>query len=278
MKIKLLVLFLTFSGLTIAQIPTETLEVTIHYYENYPFAFQGKSGKLEGIEVEIFQAFEKWAEERKGIRIQSNYISYSVFGNAYRRVRSEVANNHIGMASVSVTPKRQEEVDFSSPYLKNKSLLVSGGYAPALYYTSEIGDKFSEMTALTIQASIHEGNLFLIRDEHFPEMKIEYRESAMDIIDIVARNDNYFAYVDIVSFWYYVTTKSDGYIKIQRAAQTEDEYFGFVFPKGESKLKTLFNEFMDGGFGFVSSKVYDRIIQKHLGDDIRKYVDAGSLE
>jgi len=278
MKQKILFFFMLISGMAMGQIPTESLEVTIHYYENYPFAYQGKSGKLEGIEVEIFQAFEKWAEDRKGIRIQSNYISYSVFGNAYRRVRSEVSNNHIGMASVSVTPKRQEEVDFSSPYLKNKSLLVSGGYAPTLYSIDEIAEKFKDLTALTIQASIHEGNLLQIKKDHFPDMNIEYRESAMDIIDIVARNDGYFAYVDIVSFWYYVTTKSDGYIKIQRAAQTEDEYFGFVFPMGESKLKSLFNEFMDGGFGFVSSKVYDRIIQKHLGDDIRKYVDAGSID
>jgi putative glutamine transport system substrate-binding protein len=261
-----------------AQIPTETLEVTIHYYENYPFAYKSKSGKMEGIEIDIFKAFEKWAEERKGIRIQSNFIPYTVFGNAYRRVRAEKDGNHIGMATVSITADRQKEIDFSSPYLKNKSLLVSGGHSPTLYAIDEIAEKFKDHTALTIQASIHEANLMNIKRDYFPDMKIDYRSSANDIIDIVARNEGHFAYVDIVSFWYYVSSKTDGYVKIQRAAQTEDEYFGFIFPLVDSKLKSLFNEFMDGGFGFVASKVYDRIIQNYLGDDIRKYVDAGKLD
>ena len=261
-----------------AQIPTESIDATVHYYENFPFSYTSKSGKLEGIEIDIFRAFEKWAEERKGIRINSNYVSYSEFGNAYRRVKSEVNSNHIGMATVSITAKRQAEVDFSSPYLRNKSLLVSGGFAPTLSSLDEIASKFSPLTALTIQASIHEANLLRIKAEHFPDMKIEYRASANDIIDIVARNDGYFAFVDIVSFWYYVSTRADGYIKIQRGVSSEDEHFGFIFPKGDSRLKELFNEFMDGGFGFVASKAYEGIIQNYLGEDIRKYVDAGALE
>lgn len=274
----LILLAILFFNFLPAQIPTQTIEVTIHYYLNYPFAYKSKSGKIEGIEIDIFNAFEKWVEERKGIRIQSNFIPYTVFGNAYRRVRAETEGNHIGMATVSITADRQKEIDFSSPYLRNKSLLVSGGNSPTLYSIDEIDDKFKDHTALTIQASIHEANLKNIKAEYYSNMNIEYRSSANDIIDIVARNEGYFAYVDIVSFWHYVSSRSDGYIKIQRAAQTEDENFGFIFPKGDSELKTLFNEFMDGGFGFVASKVYDRIIQNYLGDDIRKYVDAGKLD
>jgi len=261
-----------------AQIPTESLEVTVHFYENAPFSYRGASGDLEGIEIDIFKAFEKWAEERKGVRIQSNYVSYAVFGNAYRRVSGEVGANHIGMATVSITPERLKDVDFSSPYMHNKSLMVSGGNAPTLHSVDEIAQKFNHLTALTIQASIHEVALKRIQNQYFPELKLDYRYAAMDIIDIIARNDGYFAFVDIVSFWNYVRSRADGYIKIQRAVATENESFGFIFPKGDSRLKELFNEFMDGGFGFVASKAYEKILIKYLDQDVLKYVDASQLD
>ncbi len=261
-----------------AQIPTESLEVTVHFYENAPFSYRNNEGNLEGIEIDIFREFEKWAEERKGIRIQSNYVSYEVFGNAYRRVSGEIGGNHIGMATVSITPERLKDVDFSSPYLHNKSLMVSGGNAPTLHTVDEIEQKFSGLTALTIQASIHEAALKRIQSQYFPTLKLDYRYSALDIIDIVARNDGYFAFVDIVSFWNYVRSRADGYIKIQRAVATENESFGFIFPKGETRLKELFNEFMDGGFGFVASKAYEKILIKYLDQDVLKYVDASQLD
>lgn len=258
-----------------SQIPSETLDVTVHYYDNEPFAYKSKSGKLEGIEIDIFSAFERWAEDRKGIRINPNFVPYSVFGNAYRRVKSEIGGNHIGMATVTITESRRKEVDFSSPYLRNRSILISGGYAPMLHNIEEIGQKFKGMTALAVQSSIHEELLKNIRANYFPDMNIEYRNSITDIIDIIARNEGYFGYVDIVSYWAYVSSKSDGYVKIQRAAGMDQEYIGFIFPKGQSRLKELFNEFMDAGFGFISSKTYEKIILSYLGPEMLKYVDVG---
>ncbi len=275
-KLLLHFLLLLFPLAIFAQEKNSPIMVNVHYFDNYPFAFKDKQGKLAGIEVEIFAAFQKWALEKKGIVVKTNFKSQPTFDGVLNAVKDAKNEAVIGMGSISITPQRETLFDFSSPYLKNKSFLVSEGSAPTLLNVGDLKTQFAGYKALTIKGSIHEENLLAIKAVYQPNLVIEYRNTPAEILKEIAKKSNYFAYVDLITYWYFVNNEQDGFIKIQRITNAKDDYFGFLFQEGDTKISPLFNEFMDAGFGFASSKVYQQIIEKYLGADIIQFANISN--
>ena len=99
--------------------------LTVNYFSNSPMLSQdGES--MKGIEYDILLEFKNWMQENKGIAIDYKFEAFDEFETMYNRIKDS-QGNMIGAGTIAISSKREGEVDFSAPYLKNVSILVSSG-------------------------------------------------------------------------------------------------------------------------------------------------------
>lgn len=239
--------------------------LNIYYYENEPYAFSGKNGKVEGIEIDIINEIVKWSKSEKNLELEVKYKKYDEFSIFYDDVKNAKLNV-IGLGSVTIIPERKEEIKFSAPYLKNVSVLISDGIIPTAKSMEDLYVLFSGLTGVTIKESIHEIHLDSLSKKMGGGRPYAYVGDAMDIPKKIKESTKYYGYIDVISFWKYLKT-SNQYVKMHKVANKEDEHFGFIMHK-ESDWDKLTNEFFESGFGFTSTKRYREILQKYLGSEI----------
>lgn len=245
--------------------------LTVLYHHNSPFAYLNAKNKLSGIEADILDYFKQWLWETKKINLTINYQKAADFINMYQEVKSS-EGNVMGMGTVSITEERASEVQFSSPYLKNISVLITDGSVPTLRTQDDIKASFSGLTPVTIKGSVHEIHAMKIVKMAESSVTPLYVSNPMDIPNKIKESSKYFGYIDIISYWTYVKSSSE-YIKMHRIANVEQEKFGFIFPL-DSDWTIIFNEFFESGFGFTSTKDYRLILEKHLGYEILNKVEV----
>lgn len=240
----------------------DTLKVS--YQENYPMCYKTASGDLKGIEVEILEEYIKWMKVKKGTSFVVSYTPNSNFEALYSGVKGG-KNNVIGMGMVTITDERKKDISFSSPYFKNVSVLVTNGNAPSISKNSMGFKALSQMSCLTVKNSTHQKYVNELTKQN-PTIKVGFEENQQKVLETISSNKINFGYVDIISFWYFVT-KNPQYIKFQKPFNKDNEFFGYIFPKN-FKYENSLNEFFESGFGFTSTKVYKQILENHLGYEI----------
>ena len=130
---------------------TKSGSLNVQYHNNYPYSYADADGEAAGIEIDIINQFAKWLKDKKGIDIKVNFERSDDFAKFYEKVKINKAVS-IGAGSVTVTPERAREVKFSSPYLKNKPVLVSSVMKATLSDVRNIGKEFNGMTAVIVRA------------------------------------------------------------------------------------------------------------------------------
>lgn len=278
--ILLFINLLFFSHLIIAQKTNTWAEIsqkksgtiTVHCLEQRPFCYKEKSGKWTGIEIDIMNEFVKWLKNKKDVNVKVEYKNYNKFNDVYQTVKNSTDAATFGLSTVTITPERNQEIDFSAPYLKNKSLMVSSGTAPTLLKIDEIAEKFANMTAVTVKNSVHEHDIQVIKDKYLPNLNIEYVDAPTQILQKLAGDKKYFAYVDLLTFWDFVKNNPKAYVKLQRASIISNENYGFILPKN-SDWTPVINEFFEAGFGFTATKMYRNILETHLGFEVISTVE-----
>jgi len=247
-------------------------ELIVHYLDNFPFAYTNADGELTGIEVDIVGQFSLWLKKVKGFSdVKVVYMPYTDFAKVYETTR-DGKGAHIGLASVTITKERQQEVSFSAPYLKNSSLLISNTEIPSLRQYDDIPKTFAEMTAVVNRGTVLEKQLMEIKKKHYPTMRVTYADRPADVVKMVAESKSkYFGYVDLLTYWAYLKQQPAN-LKIHRIATLDQQRFAFVLPKG-SDWEQAFAEFFESGFGFTATEAYADILQKHLGYEVVKSVE-----
>ncbi|MAY84987.1 MAG: hypothetical protein CMP59_12730 [Flavobacteriales bacterium] len=244
-----------------------TLEV--HYFESEPICFV-EEGKLKGIEIEILERFAQWLQDHKGVSISLNYTKHEAFDDLYNSIKA-AKGSHIGVGTITRTRKRELEVDFSAPYLRNVSVLVSAAPVKTARSQQELKELLINMEAYTIKGSIHEEHLQALYDGFGIAPKINYVKDPVEIFEKIKESPRNLGYVDVITFWKYIKS-ADEPIKMHKIANSNDEYFGFIFPKN-SGWAFEFNEFFESGFGFTSTKEYHKILEKYLSYEIMNSVE-----
>lgn len=239
--------------------------LNVQYLNNYPYAYADADGEAAGIEVDIIKQFAKWLKDKKGIDVTVNFERSDDFAKFYEKVKTNKAVS-IGAGSVTVSPERAREIKFSSPYLKNKPVLVTSIMKPTLTDIRNISKEFNGLTAVVVKGSIHEKWIKNIKDNYWPQLAVEYVESPSIVIDKISNSEKYFGFLDLVSYWA-AMQKEQKPIKLHRTNSAESENFGFIFPKS-SDWSNAFNEFFDAGLGFPGSDAYYTILRKHLSSEI----------
>lgn len=239
--------------------------MNVQYHYNFPFVYTTDEAELTGIEIDIIKQFAVWLKIKKGIDVKLEFERHDDFAKFYDKVKITKAVS-VGAGSVTVTPDRAREIKFSSPYLKNKPVLVSSILKSTLTDIRNISKEFNGMTAVIVKGSVHEKLIKNIKDNYWPELKIELVESPAIVLDKISNSNKYFGYLDLISYWATIQKESKP-IKIHRATPFDTEYFAFIFPKS-SDWSAAFNEFFDGGLGFPASDAYFEILRKHLSSEL----------
>jgi ABC-type amino acid transport substrate-binding protein len=255
---------------------TKTARVDVAYLSNPPFFYQNEEGKLAGIEYDLLQAFADWAKKEKGVTIEYRYFDLPSFDLVFNRITGG-KNALIGAATVSINEKRSKFVNFSAPYLRNRSMLITSGEVPSMVYSSEIKAAFANLQAVTIQGSVHEKALEALKKETLKDLRVTYLNNPDDILKVISSDPTFFGYVDAVTYWSYLQKNKDAFLKIQRTGEMGEEYFGFIFPK-KSDWNLAFSTFFDSGFGFTATKNYLKILETHLGPEIIETVRIKGTE
>lgn len=247
-------------------------ELVVHYLDNFPFAYQNENGELTGIEIDIMGQFSSWLKKVKGFTdVKVVYLPYTDFAKVYEASKS-ASGASIGLASVTITKERQQEVSFSSPYLKNISLLISNTEIPSLRQYEDIPKTFAEMTAVVNRGTLLEKQLMDIKKKHHPTMRVTYVEHPAEVVKMVAESKSkYYGYVDLLTYWAYLKQQPAN-LKIHRIATIDAQRFAFVLPK-DSDWQAAFAEFFESGFGFTATEAYADILKKHLGYEVVKSVE-----
>lgn len=247
-------------------------ELVVHYLDNFPFAYTNENGELTGIEIDIMGQFSNWLKKVKGFSdVKVVYLPYTDFSKVYDNTKA-ATGAHVGLASVTITKARQQEVSFSSPYLKNISLLISNTEIPSLREYDDIAKTFAEMTAVVNRGTILEKQLMDIKKKHYPSMRVTYADRPADVVKMVAESKSkYYGYVDLLTYWAYLKQQPAN-LKIHRIATIDEQRFAFVLPK-DSDWEAAFAEFFESGFGFTATEAYANILQKHLGYEVVKSVE-----
>jgi len=244
--------------------------LSIHYFENTPTAY--KEGEtVKGIEIDILNQFSKWIQENKGIAVNFNYQSFTDFDEMYKSVQTGNGNT-VGVGTVTITDNRSQEVDFSAPYMKNVSILVTAGEVKTVRSDKELKEFLGSMQAVTVKGSIHEEHLRHMYSIYSVPAKITYVKDPMDLFKKLKDSPRNFGYVDVITFWKYLKEDNKHFVKMHSYANYKDENFGFIFPKN-SGWANEFNEFFESGFGFTSTKEYRKILENHLSYEILNSVE-----
>jgi len=247
----------------------KTATIDLHYFENEPMFY--KAGEtFKGIEVEILNRFSNWMKNEKGINLTYNYVEHQEFNDLYEAVKSN-QGNHIGAGTVTRTEDRAIELDFSAPYLRNVSVLVSSSKLKTARNAEQLKELLSSTQAYTVKGSVHEQHLAALFKEYEVEPKIIYLSDPKAVFDKINESPRYIGYVDVITFWKYIKT-AEKPVKMHKVANSTDEYFGFIFPRG-SGWAYEFNEFFESGFGYTSTKEYHKMLEKYLSFEILKSVE-----
>lgn len=242
----------------------------VSYFENEPYAYQNGKGDLSGIEIDILRSFVKWAKEEKGVNIKLEFTAHKDFNNFFEGMY-ESKINHIGLGSLAITEERGKTMNFSAPYLKNVSVLITDGSVPTARTRDVLLANAAGLKPVTIKGSIHQEYLVSLYNEAGVKPAYEYVAEAQMIPAKIKENSKYFGYVDIISFWKYLK-ENNHYIKMHSIANKKDEYFGFALSKNSDWIIAI-NEFFESGFGFTATKEYHHILEKHLGFEIMEKVE-----
>lgn len=244
---------------------TKSGSLNVQYHNNYPYSYADADGEAAGIEIDIINQFAKWLKDKKDIDIKVNFERSDDFAKFYEKVKINKTVS-IGAGSVTVTPERAREVKFSSPYLKNKPVLVSSVMKATLSDVRNIGKEFNGMTAVIVKGSIHEKLIKNIKETYWPQLNVEYVESPNVVLEKIAANEKYFGFLDLVTYWA-AMQKDQKPLKLHRMNNIDSENFAFIFPKS-SDWSNAFNEFFDSGIGFTGTDAYLDLLRKHLSSEI----------
>jgi putative glutamine transport system substrate-binding protein len=241
------------------------------YFEHEPFSYK-KDGKLTGIEVDILAYFAQWVKENKGVDLNLNYIEHEGFQPLYEAVKKAPINT-IGAGTITISKERKTELNLTAPYLRNVSVLVSHGSIPTARTAEQFKYMLNGYYATTIKGSLHEQHLKSLWKKYdiAPKSEIEFVGSPIAVVKQVAESGKYYGYTDLITFWRYIK-QNDQYVKMHKEANVADEYFAFAFPQ-RADWFILFNEFMESGFGFTSTKDYHKILEKHLSYEVIEFVE-----
>ncbi len=238
--------------------------VTLYYVPSDGFSYYTGNDRLTGVTIEIFRDFIDYVNVEHDVDVTIHYKPVEQFSNFYQTVKNSIGGV-FGVANVTITEERKNELMFSPSYMTNIATLITNSETQKLASIEEISTVFRSLDALAFKGTLHEERLIRIKESYLPDIEIHYAESNNEIIDRVSVSNSYFAYIDIYNYW---RALDDG-APLQRHAPGDisSEEFGIIMPLN-SDWTVLMENFFDAGDGYRNSDRYRSIFVEHLGNEL----------
>ncbi len=244
--------------------------ITLAYVPSEGFSYYDDEENLTGVTIELFRDFAGFVNQNYDVNISINYQPIENFSEFYEMVKAS-EGGVFGVANVTITENRKEELAFSPPYLTNIATLITHQDVGELDSRDDIERTFNGLDALAFEGTLHEERLRVIAGAALPDAEIHFAHSNDEIIERTAAENRYFAYVDIYNYW----RAAERGVPVRRhaAADEASEQFGVIMPL-ESDWHEVMEEFFGHNGGYVESDRYRQLLKEHLGKELAELLLA----
>lgn len=238
--------------------------ITLFYVASEGFSYTDESGRLTGVTIELMRDFADFVNMEYDLNLTIHYEPIEQFRVFYDTVR-DASGGVFGVANVTITEERKDELAFSPPYMTNIATLITHSDTGEIRSFNDIPDRFRGLAALAFEGTLHQDRLESIIENYLPEAEMEFAHSNNEIIERTSEENRYFAYVDIYNYW----RASQAGAPLQRHAAGDEasEQFGVIMPL-DSDWHTLMDRFFEADGGYVQSGRFKNLMETHLGSEL----------
>jgi len=238
--------------------------VVLHYVPSDGFSYDDEDGFTTGVTIDLFRDFVEYTELNHNVEIELVLKPIEFFSNFYQTV-VDGYTGEFGVANVTITEERRNELAFSPHYLNNIAVLITHSDVEELDSMVESTEVFSGLKGLAFESTLHESRIREIKRVYIPDIEIDFAHSNNEIIDRVSAGNNYFSYVDIYNYWR--ASEQGAELKRHSVGDDPGEMFGVIMPHG-SDWQEVINDFFAHNGGYIYSDRYREILETHLGSEL----------
>lgn len=239
--------------------------ILVTYFPEDGFAYEDANGELTGITVGILRHFVNYVRNTRDVALNIEFVEETDFGQLYSSVEHG-SGGVFGIANITITEERRDQVRFSPPYITNHGVLITHEDVSPLSSVSAIGREFNGKTGVLFSGTTHEDRILEIKESYFSDLETVLVHSDHEIVDLVSSGSEYFAYIDL--FNYLIARRAGAPISQHSVADTPSEEFGIIMPL-DSDWYPLIEEFFEmGREGYRNNSAYRNLLIRHLGSGV----------
>jgi signal transduction histidine kinase len=241
-------------------------EISIYWHESRPFIWKDDN-TLKGIEYDLIIEFVKFLKENYNAHLTINWIEASSFAETYQIIKQQKTSGIFGVSAFSITPERKSEVNFSSPYMLDISVLISSKNVPVIKEVDQLDKILSGLTAITIKGTTYESDLLALKKDRHVDFKINYIPSIKNILNTIQDTTSAFGFIDLPVYLMYLN-KGSLEVNRQNLYPIKREGYAFIYPKSSDWEEPLIAFFQSESFhqtikpiisNYIDQQVYDFI-------------------
>ena len=244
--------------------------ITLSYVETPSFASANQQGQIEGLCVDLMEAFTAYVKEKEGITLNTGWKTIGD-PNDFKvcMANMKAAQGGVfGLGNITITEQRKKEYHFSPPFISNITVIITHREVPTLTSINKIGNAFKGLKAYTVRGTTNELRILEIKQKHIPDLEVVYTEASTDMLELVSKDRQSFSNLDFT--YYLAILKNQLPIKRHPVGDKSAEQFGIIMPKSND-WEPLMNSFMAS---FTETTEYRKIISRHLGSNALRLLDT----
>ena len=220
-------------------------------YETKPFFYRDAKGQPAGLENDILAYHAKTHGRTLAVTFAKS------FDDVLPTLLAGKAD--VAAATVTVTPERQQQMDFSAPYFPVRVMLVVPRAQPV--------KRLAELGGATL-ATMHGTTYEKILQAGAPGAKLVYAFDEAALLDLVSAGKARAAAMDSAVAYGLLPH----YPRLRLGISLSPEQgLAFAVPKGSALAPELSKTIAQ----LKASKIYFRLLERHLGAEAAKLVAAG---
>ncbi|MFM7431501.1 MAG: transporter substrate-binding domain-containing protein, partial [Flammeovirgaceae bacterium] len=161
------------------------------------------NGKPDGICYDLIQEFAKYVKTKAGIDVTLTYAkvddpaNFTEFLSTVKQAKGGV----FGLSNTTITAERKKSYNFSPPFLKNVSMIITNNSVAEITDIKNLPASFGPLKAVVVKGSTNEARVLDLKKKYLPNLVIESSSSFLKSIETVATEKNTFTSTD---FTYYL--------------------------------------------------------------------------
>ncbi len=226
----------------------EPVEYTVGTGATYrPFEFQTPNKEIVGFDIDIMKAIA----EAQGFKVK--FIN-TLWGVIFESVRN--GDRDIIMSGITITPQRQESVDFSYPYFAAHQLILTQKNLTV----KSIEDLKGKNVAVVANSA---GDIVCSKAFGKASKNIKRFDNTPLALEELSAGGVDAAVGDVGVFAYYALQNPEKQFNQTRDPKFEDQYFGIAVRKGNTKV---LNDINEGLKKIIKNGTYNKVYVKWFGD------------